>query len=236
MALPISDRALSMMKEAGYPILEEVEFEVDSQLPIMGYTTQRKGKMVIVVSGWSLKTDMSMGLVIHELSHVYRTETFHPSHNYSIQEKAVQKVTTDKKLNHEQKEIMFNVINNIQDLYADDISFEVYIKKHLRNHINEFFLGWIHEPTNDSWENAENLINAAFAKANLDRHGANDNEQIIEKAVNGYLKKIDKNQAGKYDYFKNIMTFLPEKISEEDFRQLLVKFMGEFVNLAAPNS
>ena len=133
----LKNKALTHMLNAGYPIKEEVLLDVDDKLPFMGYTTERDGKTLIVIAGWSLKSDMSMGLIIHELSHVYRTETKHPSHNFSLHNKVLLKVLNNKKVYPYQQEIVHTIINNLQDLYADDISFAVYIKDSHKENLNE---------------------------------------------------------------------------------------------------
>jgi hypothetical protein len=228
----LQDKALTLMKTAGYPILDEVMFVVDDELPIMGYTTDRFGKTEIVVSGWSLKTGMALGLVIHELSHVYRTQTFHPSHNFALQNKVIQRIFREKTLPPTLESSIHNVINNIQDLYADDIAFEVYIKKTLQNNLNRFFLGWVRSPTGNLRNDAENLISAAFAKANLERHEVKDNGKIIDKAVGRFLSQINKKQAEKFDFFKNIMVNLPGEVSDDDFDRLLTSYVAEFKKVA----
>jgi hypothetical protein len=231
----LQTQALNLMKTSGFPIFDEVLFEIDEQLPIMGYTADRFGKTLVVVSSWSLKTDMPLGLLIHELSHVYRTQTFHPSHNYSLQNQAIGEVFKNLPLPPLREESIRNIINNIQDLYADDISFDVYFKKHHRDNLNEFFLGWIQSPTPDSWKNAEYLLSAAFAKANLERHEVPDPGKRIDLAVRQFLSQIDIRQAEKFDYYKNLMVNLPEKISEDEFSLLLTRLLRDFIDLAKPD-
>jgi len=232
----LQDKALALMMTAGYPILDEVLFEVDDELPIMGYTTDRFGKTVIVVSGWSLKTGMALGLIIHELSHVYRTQTFHPSHNFALQNRVIRKTFKEKTLPPTLEDSVHNVINNIQDLYADDIAFEAYIKKSFHDDLNKFFLGWVRPPTGNITTDAENLISAAFAKANLERHEVEDTGKIIDKAVNKFLSNIEEKQAEKFGYFEDVMVNLPENVSDDEFDRLLTNYMTEFKKLAAyPN-
>lgn len=234
----LQTQALSLMQNAGYPIQEEVLLEVDDNLPFMGYTSERNGKTLIVVSGWSLTSDMSMGLIIHELSHVYRTETNHPSHNFSLHNKVLQKVFEGKKAYPYQQEITHTIINNIQDLYADDISFAVYIKEAQKENLNEFFLGWVRPPLEsitsiqDKWKSAELLLSAAFAQANLERHKVADTGGKIENAVKDFLSRTEAKQAQKFTFFKNMMVHFPEKATNDDFEKILTKYLTEFLKLA----
>ena len=231
----LKKHALELMGKGGYPIKEDILLEADPKLPFMGYTTARNGKTVIVVAGWSLKTDMALGLIIHELSHVYRIETNHPSHNGSIHDFIVQKVLGTNMLLKYQADSLHAIINNLQDLYADDISFRVYIKEFKKVDLSDFFLGWIHTPITppltmqDKWKNAEMILSAAFAQANLQRHGVEDTNKKVATAINNFLHHFDKETAKKFIFFKNLMRDMPEKITEKAFETLLEKYIKGFL-------
>lgn len=232
-----SNFALELMEASGYGIEEEVLFEVDNELPFMGYTTERDGKTVIVIAGWSLSTDMSLGLMIHELSHVYRIQTFHPSHNTTLHDEIIHELFPKGSFHQYEIEALHTIINSIQDLYADDISFDVYFNDSQKENINEFFLGWIKTPITeiseheDKWKNAQMLINTAFAQANLERHSINDANSKIEKAVRQFLKKVEPQLALKYEFFKTCMVHFPENATDEEFKNYLKKFITEFLTL-----
>src|SRR5437879_9360512 len=84
------DNALEVMKKAGYDIGDVVQVMVDPQLPFMGYTMPRgNDKYRIVVSGGSVDSGLLEGLLVHEMSHVYRMKTRHLSHNGQLIEEAV---------------------------------------------------------------------------------------------------------------------------------------------------
>src|SRR5258706_1507154 len=100
----LKNHAISLMKDSGFPIKEDVEIAVDEKLQIMGYTTEENGKTRIVVSRWSLYSDMLIGLLIHELSHIYRNETNHPSHNFAIHNNAIAIVFGNRRLQPYQEE------------------------------------------------------------------------------------------------------------------------------------
>lgn len=232
----LKNSALELMKINGYAIKEKVIVEVDERLPIMGYTTERNGMTLIVVSKWAVTSGGVTGLIIHEMSHVYRTESNHPSHNFSLHNRILNNVLMGRKMKSFQIEILRNTINNLQDLYADDISFSVYFRNEKKT-ISEFFLGWVHEPiipartSEDIWSNAGDLLNAAFAEANIKRHNAIDKDKKIERAVKDLLRKSDKKVASKYKYFKDVMVNMPEEISDKDFEVLLTKYINEFLEL-----
>jgi hypothetical protein len=233
----IKNHALELMKAHGFPITEEIFIAVDEKLPFMGYTTVRNGKPLIVISKWSIATDMVMGLIFHELGHVYMTEINHPSHDYLLHKKVIDNIWQEKEMYSYQADIIHSIINNIQDLYADDISFPVYINDSGKSDLSEFFLGWIRKPIlsptskEEAWENAEALLSAAFAKANLKRHKATDTDGKIEKAVQLFLSKLPPKLAKKFNYFEDAMVNLPAKTTDVKFRKLLDEYLREFLKL-----
>ena len=76
--------ALKMMKDAGFEVSDKLKVVVDPKLPFMGYSTKRGGSDVIVISGRALASNMVEGLLVHEMSHIYRISTKHPSHNHEL--------------------------------------------------------------------------------------------------------------------------------------------------------
>ncbi|CAN5125404.1 hypothetical protein BH09PAT1_BH09PAT1_2610 [soil metagenome] len=230
-------KALSLMEAGGYPIKEEISLEVDEKLPFMGYTTERNGKTVIVIAGWSLKSEMSLGLTIHELSHVYRIETSHPSHNQTLHNRVLVDVLKGRTIYPYQKEILFNILNTIQDLYADDISFKVYIKEAQKENLSDFFLSWVHPVINpvktdeDIWKNAETLVNAAFAKANLKRHDVLDKDDKVKNAIAELLENISREQASQFNFFVKLMVGLPEEVNDEEFKEILAEYISAFLKV-----
>lgn len=231
----LKNQALDLMERAGYGIVEEVSVEEDPKLPYMGYTTERDGKTVVVVSGDALKSGMALNLLIHELSHVYRTQSGHPSHNYNFLTNILVWMMHGKVIEDYQEKIVHSIINHIQDIYADDISFAIFSKDFSEN-LSEFFLSWVHEPASKnaegrSWMNADFLVSAAFAQANLERHKIKDKDGKVEKAVQDFLSKIDKRQAEKYSFFKEFLVHLPENVGDKEFETYLIKYLSEFLKL-----
>src|SRR2546429_7297697 len=82
--------AIEMMKKAGFDIGTKVKVVVDPKLPFMGYTMPQGDSFTIVVSGGAVGSGLLEGLLVHEMSHVYRIKTSHPSHNGQILEEAVE--------------------------------------------------------------------------------------------------------------------------------------------------
>jgi hypothetical protein len=233
----LKNRALLLMQSAGFPISEKISVAIDEKLPFMGYTTEKNGKPLIIVSGWAVSSEMLIGLLIHELSHIYRIETHHPSHDFAIHNKVLSLVLGKKKLLSYQQETIHNIINSIQDLYADDIFFKVF--KHNTVNLTDFFLGWIHNPITDSseksmWTNAGFVVSTAFAQANLKRHKVHDTEGKVREAVKVFLSKCEPKTIQKFKYFKKVMVNLPEQLTEESFTKLLLGYIRNFLSLTNP--
>jgi hypothetical protein len=81
--------AIQRMNEAGFGIRRPVSVAIDAKLPFMGYTMPQNGGFTIVVSGMAVDSEMLAGLLMHELSHIYRMQTNHPSHNGHLLREAI---------------------------------------------------------------------------------------------------------------------------------------------------
>lgn len=233
----LGNEAILMMEKSGFPVTN-VSVVLDINLPYMGHTVEVDGLPVVVISGMALDGEMALNLIIHELSHVYRTQSGHSSHDSQLILSIIVWVMHGKAVHKYQEDTLFAIINHIQDLYADDIFFKVFDKDTANKNINEFFLGWIHTPLKkvksreDSWANAGYLLSAAFAQANLYRHNINDKGGLVQKAIENFLGEIDSKMAEKYDFFKDFMISLPEEVTEKEYEKLLIKYLVEFLKIA----
>lgn len=233
----LKEQAFSLMEKAGFPI-NNVAVVLDENLPYMGHTVEIDNVPVVVVSSMALSSGMGLSLIIHELGHVYRTQTKHPSHDSSLILSIISWVMHGKAIDPYQEEIVFSIINHLQDLYSDDIFFKIFDKSKGQDNINEFFLGWIHSPIKkvksrkDSWKNAEYLLSASFAQANLYRHNVTDKGGLVEKAINDFLHQLNPLLAKKYDFFKKFMISLPEHVTDKEYQNLLIKYLSEFLKIA----
>ena len=235
-------KVLDRMKRAGFKINQEVKVKIDDDLPFMGYTSRRTQSHVIVVSGYAVKSSMLEGLLTHELSHVYRTITNHPSHNESLISGLMRLIVDSHRLgkNYEQ-ETLHQVINHIQDLYADDIAIKILTANpSMRTgleQLGEFFLDWIRENPprralrpRDRWINASILLNNCFALSNMERHGMPESQIEKGKAINDrFMKQIKPNAAKWFDDFNKFMTSLEEEVSESQFQEEMKNYLHGFL-------
>ncbi len=238
------DSALGMMKEAEFAINAPVEVFVDPQLPFMGYTMPRGRGFRIVVAGKAAESELLEGLLIHEMSHIYRMQTNHPSHNGTIIEDAVDRVGKKVLSDDYQQKIVHDLLNDIQDLYADDISFQVLRKTPLlaSGQMSSFLQDWIrdkpvksNDAKQDRWMNAAIMAHNARAIAQMARHRVEDTGNKGTMANQRFLSQIPVSMASQFEYFRNLLANLNENITEAEYRNLLVGYLNRFVELAEKN-
>lgn len=230
---------LQMMAHAGFGINEEVSVVVDKNLPFMGYTSRQGQRHTIVVSGMAVRSGMLKGLLAHELSHVYRNVTNHPSHNERIITQLASSFINNYEVDADyQRQILHQVINHVQDLYADDITMriisadsELFDPKQLE----EFFTEWIKEAPvhtgvekRDRWVNAGIILNNSFALSNMQRHNINDGDRRAESKNQIFLGRISREAANQFRYFNDFMVGLKEQVAEREFQREMNEYLTRF--------
>jgi hypothetical protein len=230
---------LHMMAQAGLRIDQAVSVVVDEKLPFMGYTSRQGLNHTIVVSGLAVKSGMLKGLLAHELSHVYRNITGHPSHNERIIAHLASSFINNYRLDAGyQRQILHQVINHVQDLYADDITMKILSTDNGLfdpKQLTEFFVEWIREePVNtgingrDRWVNAGIMLNNSFALSNMQRHNISDENQRAKMRNNTFLSRINSNAAKEFSYFNDFMVGLREQVTDSEFQREMREYLGRF--------
>jgi len=236
--------AIETMRKAGYDIGTKVKVVVDPQLPFMGYTMPHGGNFTIVVSGGAVGSGLLEGLLVHEMSHVYRIQTNHPSHNGQILEEAVDNLAKKVVLLDYQQKIVHDLLNDIQDLYADDISFKVLRDSPIlaSDQMTRFLQAWVKdEPAKsrdsvmDRWINASIMTHNARAIAQMARHRVEDIGSRAEQANKSFLSQISPLVAGRFEYFRNLLQNLREEMTAEEYRALLADYLRQFLEIAEKN-
>jgi len=236
--------AIEMMRKAGYDIGTRVKVVVDPKLPFMGYTMPQRGNFTIVVSGGAVGSGLLEGLLVHEMSHVYRIQTNHPSHNGQILEEAVDILGKKTILRDYQQKIVHDLLNDIQDLYADDISFKV-----LRNtpmvesdQMTRFLQDWVkdepaksRDPVMDRWINASIMTHNARAIAQMARHRVEDIGGRAEQANRRFLSQVSPRVSRRFEYYRNLLENLREDMTAEEYRKLLADYLSKFLGVAEKN-
>lgn len=233
--------AVEKMAESGYRIPDNVTISVDPELPFMGYTMPTRRGFNIVVAGGAVGSGMLEGLLVHEMSHIYRIYTNHPSHDAEILGEAVDHLAKKTVLGEYQQKIVHDLLNDIQDLYADDIAFKVIRKLPMirSDQMTEFLQSWVKDNVTksadaeyDSWNNASTLAHNARAIAQMMRHGVEDTEGRAARANERFLAQVSPTIAKHFDYFENTLENLQENMTATQYRQLLAQYLDKFLDLA----
>ncbi len=229
------------MRDSGFKISSKLEVHVDPKLSFMGYSTQKKEGHVIIVSGAALKSGFLEVLLIHEMSHICRSDAKHPSHDHRLLSHIIQDTASHNPLTESyQFEVIQNAINHVQDIYADDIVFQVLDKTRITSaeQIQEFFITWMSEDPvlqhemKDRWQNVDIMLTNCFAASNLQRHNVRDFEAKVERKIKSYLSKIDDVMKGRFAYFRGYMTDLEKEVDEEEFKKGLSVYLENVIETA----
>ncbi len=236
--------ASQMMKKSGFGIKSEVEVAIDPQLPFMGYTMPQGRGYRIVVSGGSVGSGMLEGLLVHEMSHIYRMENNHPSHDAEIIEEAIDKIGKQYLSHDYQQKIVHDLLNDIQDLYADDISMKVIKKGQILEpgQINSFLQDWVKDepvdsgdPKRDRWVNASIMVHNARAIGQMTRHSVEDTGGKAAESNKRFLSRMPPTLASQFPYFRDLMINLKENMTRGQYRKLLADYLDQFLEVAEKN-
>jgi ketosteroid isomerase-like protein len=236
-----AQKAYQLMRYSGFKISSRLEVHVDPELSFMGYSTQKKEGHAIIVSGAALGSGFLEVLLIHEMSHICRSDAQHPSHNPRLLSQVIHDVASRNSLTESyQFEVIQNAINHIQDIYADDIVFQVLDKTRITSaeQMQEFFLTWINEEPipqcemKDRWQNVDIMLTNCFAASNLQRHDVKDSEAKLERRIQSYLSKTDDVMKRQFAYFRGYMTGLEKEVDEEKFKKGLSVYLEHVIEAA----
>ncbi len=164
--------------EAGYRILWPVALEV-VRMPIMGATKSANGQHTLFASLDAVRSNALDGLLAHEMGHMIRTETRHPSHDPAVFRRMGKAVRVPKA----GLQALGEAFNHVQDIYADDLAFLTGFE----DRAYEFFRVWIEGNSArrgpDRWTNVRRSVTNGFALGNLRRHGLlHDDDPVLERA------------------------------------------------------
>jgi hypothetical protein len=235
------DNAIFLMRRSGFEVGNTVEVAVDLQLPFMGYTIPQHGGFSTVVSGMAVESGMLGGLLVHEMSHVCRMQTNHPSHNQRIIEEAVNGLGQRALSRDYQRKIIRELVNNIQDLYADHIAMKVFRKGRFvsREQLTSFLQDWVkdepvksNDQRKDRWVNVGIMVNNARALGQMRRHRIADTNGKAKASNKRFLSRMPPTVSNQFPHFINLMANLKENITEDDYRKLLTDYLNEFIEIA----
>ena len=237
-----------MMESEGFRINARVSIAVDSKLKFAGYTSGDGKKQRIVVSGFVIESGgiALEALVAHELSHVYRSVSGHPSHNFKLLSETVNSFISNKDISFN-KEVLFDAINHIEDIYADDVGINVLLargesKREFLQLFGQSLTDWVSETPNSisdygnnpsrlRWSNASTLLSNSFAIATMERHQISSPRGEADAKNEHFLRKLNHHPAQeKFDYFYDFMSTLPEVTTEKEFENNLHDYLNNFLD------
>jgi len=233
--------ALEIMEHAGFEVPDKVKVEVDPKLQFMGYSTKKGGANIIVVARRALGSGMVEGLLIHEMAHIYRTNTNHPSHNRELLNRIGHSIIDKNHLTKNyQIRILQQAVNNIQDLYADDLAFQAFGQSGTFpvDQAFNFFLSWINDkPLNSrnaktAWMNIGIMLDNCFALSNMTRHNIPDLDDQAENKARKFLSQTNEQTKHEFTHFKSFMTNLKENTTEKEFEENLTNYLTRIMELA----
>jgi hypothetical protein len=231
------------MKRGGFEINQNVEVAVDEGLPFMGYTSRQWQRQLIVVSGFAVESSMLEGLLTHELSHVYRNQTKHPSHNDQIIAGLVSSFISRHDVNEDyQREILHQAVNHVQDLYADDVAIKILTAEKSDSadleRLGDFFSAWVRdEPIKtgiirkDEWMNASIMLSNCFAISNMQRHAIPDRGDRAKMKNEAFMRASNPVAADSFSYFNTFMVNLKEGISDAEYQRRMEEYLSRFLAL-----
>lgn len=229
--------AIETIRQSGFEIGDGVQVVIDPTLPFMGYTKPQGSKFMITVSGNAIESGMLEGLLVHEMSHIYRMKTNHPSHNARIIDSVVNNLGEHALRYDYQRKVIGELVNNIEDLYADDITVKVVRGKLVsEDQLTRFLQDWVKdEPVEtsdhvkDRWINASIMANNARAISQMTRHHIEDTGHRAAAMNETFLSRVSPEISAQYEYFLSTLTNLEEAITEEGYRILLSEYLNRFL-------
>ncbi|TLZ56719.1 MAG: hypothetical protein E6K17_03855 [Methanobacteriota archaeon] len=236
--------AAKRMREAGFDVGGRIEVFMDPKLDVGGYSIRGEGdRFRIVASGMAVRSGLLDGLLLHEMSHIYRMRTNHPSHDSRIIEDVTNRVASGVVTEDYQRKMLHDLVNNVEDLYADDIAFPVMRKNGLLTvgQESELFLGWVEDRPAESrdatrvrWENAWSLANNARAIAEMERQDVPDTGGRAAALNDRLVSQMGPGARGHFDYFRSLLANLKDGITGNEYRALLIEYLGRFRDAAEP--
>jgi len=236
--------AANRMREAGFEVGGRIEVFVDPKLEVGGYSIRGEGdRFRIVASGRAVRSGRLDGLLLHEMSHIYRMRTNHPSHDSRIIEEATNRAAEGVATEDYQRKMLHDLVNNVEDLYADDIAFPLMRKDGLLTADQEgrLFQEWVEDRPAESrdatrvrWENAWSLANNARAIAEMERQGVSDASGIAAVANRRLMLHMDPSAPVQFEYLRVLLVSLKEDITPDEYRAILIDYLARFLAIARP--
>jgi hypothetical protein len=234
-------QAVQTMNEAGFELRRPVGFVIDANLLFMGYTLPQDGRFTIVVSGMAADSKMLGGLLMHELSHIYRMQTNDPSHNGHLLTEAMRSLGSRGLSDVYKQRIIRDLVNDIQDLYADEIAVRLMTQSGAvsKRELTAFFQSWVKdEPVEsgntkrDRWLNLAIMAKNARAIGQMRKQAIPDTGDKAASSNERFLALLPGELSRHNTYFEKLLSNLKEDVSADAYRGFLTDYLNKFVRVA----
>jgi hypothetical protein len=186
-----------------WPVAAEV-----TSMPIMGATRSDRGQHTVFISLNAVRSNALDGLLAHEMGHMIRTETRHPSHDPAV----FRAIGKEVRVPRPGLQALAEAFNHVQDIYADDIAF----LSGFDGRAHEFFRVWIEGNSGrrgpDAWGNVSRSVTNGFALGNLRRHGLLSDDDPLWAEARDFDRRAG---FAAVDGFAELFASLPENPGRE---------------------
>jgi hypothetical protein len=198
--------------EHGHQVAWPVSAEIVS-MAIMGATKSKDSSHTLFVSVRAVESGVLDGLIAHEMGHMIRTESGHPSHSAEV----FRTLSREVRIPRAAEGAFGQAFNHIQDIYADDLAFLVFSTDG-DDRAYEFFSGWIEGNATmrgrNRWKNVGLAATNGFALGNLVRHGRLSKDDALWDRARAFDREAGLEAVGALaDFYAH----LPENPSPEEF-------------------
>jgi len=210
--------------ELSLPVVVRIRENPDERTMVGHYDDRHE----LIVSQRAASSAMARELALHEFAHMARYEQKHPSHLQSTEE-ALFLALAGRSVERRKLSHCYQIANHMKDIYADDITLEIgptaklvdFMESSLANALAES-----PQPVPGGWTRLTGAadpeitaVNAAFALALLERHGAiEDGHRLYDLADVAATDAPGISLA----QFKNHFRSLGEDPNESEYRKSLV--------------
>ncbi len=225
------DWALDRMKQKGFLVKSRVSLSVDPKLAIMGYAKKEGSSHRIIISEWALDSDMLGGLILHELSHVYFTESGAPSHDGEILDEVMGRLTEREGLRAKESEFLVDAFNHLQNILVDDLVFAVLEAKELEM-TRRFFSEWVSEkPSGDPVLDAALLARNAFAVASLKRRDLSDWNDEMTLRNREFVAALGRQAESDFDWLETFLEKSSPDWGREEFAASVQEYFERILSM-----
>ncbi len=198
--------------EHGLHVAWPVSAEIVS-MAIMGATKSKDSAHTLFVSVRAVESGLLDGLIAHEMGHMLRTESGHPSHSAEV----FRALSREVRIPRAAEGAFGQAFNHIQDIYADDLAFLVFATDG-DDRAYDFFSGWIEGNATmrgrNRWKNVGLAATNGFALGNLVRHGRLSKDDPLWDRAREFDREAGLDVVGP---LANFYANLPENPSPEAF-------------------